>query len=153
MTGSRPDCSPLALQEFQKALGSKHSVYDTTSRTGRALKDKTSLQDDRQRLDDTLSELRDKWDTVCGKSVERYVLLQGGRGVMGRMEEEGWRSRDRYLEVIGLPGVRNTFRSWQETHTLVSHSKGMKSLKKKLVTQMLVHHPDVNDHSHVIESL
>lgn len=58
-------------QEFQKALGSKHSVYDTTSRTGRALKDKTSLQDDNQKLDDMLSELRDKWDTVCGKSIER----------------------------------------------------------------------------------
>lgn len=59
-------------QEFQKALGSKHSVYDTTSRTGRALKDKTTLQDDNQKLDDMLSELRDRWDTVCGKSVERY---------------------------------------------------------------------------------
>lgn len=60
------------IQEFQKALGSKHSVYDTTARTGRALKDRTSLQDDNQKLDDMLSELRDKWDTVCGKSIERY---------------------------------------------------------------------------------
>lgn len=59
------------MQEFQKALGSKHSVYDTTARTGRALKDKTALQDDKQKLHDMLSELRDKWDTVCGKSVER----------------------------------------------------------------------------------
>lgn len=65
-------------QEFQKALGSKHSVYDTTARTGRALKDKTTLKDDNQKLDDMLSELRDRWDTVCGKSVERYdsVSLQ-----------------------------------------------------------------------------
>lgn len=67
------DCVSLhtVLQEFQKAVGSKHSVYDTTIRTGRALKDKTSLQDDITKLDDMLSELRDKWDTVCGKSVER----------------------------------------------------------------------------------
>ncbi|KAM9809958.1 dystonin isoform 18-T18 [Syngnathus typhle] len=63
-------------KEFQKALGSKHSVYDTTSRTGRALKDKTSLQDDNQKLDDMLSELRDKWDTVCGKSIERQNKLE-----------------------------------------------------------------------------
>ncbi|XP_051506822.1 dystonin-like [Myxocyprinus asiaticus] len=63
-------------KEFQKALGSKHSVYDTTSRTGRALKDKTSLQDDNQKLDGMLSELRDKWDTVCGKSVERQNKLE-----------------------------------------------------------------------------
>ncbi|KAM3862819.1 dystonin [Diretmus argenteus] len=63
-------------KDFQKALGSKHSVYDTTTRTGRALKDKTSLQDDKQKLDDMLSELRDKWDTVCGKSVERQNKLE-----------------------------------------------------------------------------
>ncbi|XP_030297194.1 dystonin-like isoform X5 [Sparus aurata] len=63
-------------KEFQKAVGSKHSVYDTTTRTGRALKDKTSLQDDNQKLDDMLSELRDRWDTVCGKSVERQNKLE-----------------------------------------------------------------------------
>ncbi|XP_034465448.1 dystonin isoform X9 [Hippoglossus hippoglossus] len=63
-------------KDFQKALGSKHSVCDTTTRTGRALKDKTSLQDDNQKLDDMLSELRDKWDTVCGKSVERQNKLE-----------------------------------------------------------------------------
>ncbi|XP_028279612.1 dystonin isoform X3 [Parambassis ranga] len=63
-------------KEFQRAVGSKHSVYDTTARTGRALKDKTSLQDDKMKLDDMLSELRDKWDTVCGKSVERQNKLE-----------------------------------------------------------------------------
>ncbi|PWA25603.1 hypothetical protein CCH79_00001560 [Gambusia affinis] len=63
-------------KEFQKALGTKHSVYDTTARTGRALKDKTALKDDKQKLDDMLSELRDKWDTVCGKSVERQNKLE-----------------------------------------------------------------------------
>lgn len=64
---------PLLIfaQEFQKALGAKHSVYDTTNRSGRSLKEKTSLTDDSLKLDDMLSELRDKWDTVCGKSVER----------------------------------------------------------------------------------
>ncbi|KAI1894736.1 hypothetical protein AGOR_G00118820 [Albula goreensis] len=76
---NEPDKIKMQLaqhKEFQKALGSKHSVYDTTSRTGRALKDKTTLEDDHQRLDDMLSELRDKWDTVCGKSVERQNKLE-----------------------------------------------------------------------------
>lgn len=58
-------------QEFQKTLGGKQPVYDTTIRTGRALKDKTLLADDTQKLDNLLGEVRDKWDTVCGKSVER----------------------------------------------------------------------------------
>ncbi|XP_048352666.1 dystonin isoform X4 [Sphaerodactylus townsendi] len=63
-------------KEFQKALGAKHSVYDTTNRSGRSLKEKTSLADDNLKLDDMLSELRDKWDTVCGKSVERQNKLE-----------------------------------------------------------------------------
>ncbi|XP_069742162.1 microtubule-actin cross-linking factor 1 isoform X16 [Narcine bancroftii] len=63
-------------KEFQKAVGAKHSVYDTTVRTGRSLKEKTTLADDHQKLDDMLSELRDKWDTVCGKSVERQNKLE-----------------------------------------------------------------------------
>ncbi|XP_025033490.1 dystonin isoform X3 [Python bivittatus] len=63
-------------KEFQKALGAKHSVYDTTNRSGRSLKEKASLADDSLKLDDMLSELRDKWDTVCGKSVERQNKLE-----------------------------------------------------------------------------
>ncbi|XP_040585392.1 dystonin isoform X14 [Mesocricetus auratus] len=63
-------------KEFQKSLGGKHSVYDTTNRTGRSLKEKTSLADDTLKLDNMLSELRDKWDTICGKSVERQNKLE-----------------------------------------------------------------------------
>ncbi|NWS65753.1 DYST protein, partial [Crotophaga sulcirostris] len=63
-------------KEFQKSLGAKHSVYDATNRTGRALKEKSTLADDNLKLDDMLSELRDKWDTICGKSVERQNKLE-----------------------------------------------------------------------------
>ncbi|XP_069827488.1 microtubule-actin cross-linking factor 1 isoform X3 [Dendropsophus ebraccatus] len=74
-----PDKIKLQLskhKEFQKTLGSKQPVYDTTVRTGRALKEKASLSDDVQRLDHLLGEVRDKWDTVCGKSVERQHKLE-----------------------------------------------------------------------------
>lgn len=64
-------CFLSASQEFQKTLGGKQPVYDTTIRTGRALKEKALLPDDTQKLDNLLGEVRDKWDTVCGKSVER----------------------------------------------------------------------------------
>ncbi|XP_056421747.1 dystonin isoform X16 [Hyla sarda] len=63
-------------KEFQKTVGAKHSVYDTTTRSGRSLKEKATLSDDIQKLDDMLSEIRDKWDTVCGKSVERQNKLE-----------------------------------------------------------------------------
>uniref|UniRef100_A0A8C7EAU4 Dystonin n=1 Tax=Nothoprocta perdicaria TaxID=30464 RepID=A0A8C7EAU4_NOTPE len=74
-----PDKIKLQLaqhKEFQKSLGAKHSVYDTTNRTGRSLKEKSTLADDNLKLDDMLSELRDKWDTICGKSVERQNKLE-----------------------------------------------------------------------------
>ncbi|XP_072273954.1 microtubule-actin cross-linking factor 1 isoform X13 [Pyxicephalus adspersus] len=74
-----PDKIKLQLtkhKEFQKTLGSKQPVYDTTVRTGRALKEKASLTDDVQKLDHLLGEVRDKWDTVCGKSVERQHKLE-----------------------------------------------------------------------------
>ncbi|XP_074190545.1 microtubule-actin cross-linking factor 1 isoform X19 [Rhinolophus sinicus] len=74
-----PDKIKLQLskhKEFQKTLGGKQPVYDTTIRTGRALKEKTLLSDDTQKLDNLLGEVRDKWDTVCGKSVERQHKLE-----------------------------------------------------------------------------
>lgn len=63
--------SSFPLQEFQKALGSKQPVYDTTVRSGKAMRDKAQLPADTQKLDHLVGEVRDKWDTVCGKSVER----------------------------------------------------------------------------------
>ncbi|KAM8998498.1 microtubule-actin cross-linking factor 1 isoform 14-T14 [Ara ararauna] len=74
-----PDKIKLQLskhKEFQKTLGGKQPVYDTTIRTGRALKEKALLADDTQKLDNLLGEVRDKWDTVCGKSVERQHKLE-----------------------------------------------------------------------------
>ncbi|XP_072836449.2 microtubule-actin cross-linking factor 1 isoform X14 [Pogona vitticeps] len=74
-----PDKIKLQLskhKEFQKTLGGKQPVYDTTIRTGRALKEKAQFPEDTQTLDHLLGEVRDKWDTVCGKSVERQHKLE-----------------------------------------------------------------------------
>ncbi|XP_078423163.1 microtubule-actin cross-linking factor 1-like isoform X1 [Cetorhinus maximus] len=74
-----PDKIKLQLskhKDFQKSLGGKQPVYDTTIRMGRSMKDKASLTDDSQKLDNLLGEVRDKWDTVCGKSVERQHKLE-----------------------------------------------------------------------------
>ncbi|XP_076157599.1 microtubule-actin cross-linking factor 1 isoform X8 [Alosa pseudoharengus] len=74
-------------KEFQKALGSKQPVYDTTVRSGRAMRDKASLADDTQKLDHLLGEVRDKWDTVCGKSVERQHKLEEALLFSGQFAE------------------------------------------------------------------
>ncbi|TRY65251.1 hypothetical protein DNTS_014059 [Danionella cerebrum] len=85
-----PDKIKLQLsqhKEFQRALGSKHAVYDSTGRTGRALKDRSALQDDTQKLEHMLSELRDQWDTLCGKSVERQNKLEEALLISGQFTD------------------------------------------------------------------
>uniref|UniRef100_A0AAV2K0U9 Microtubule-actin cross-linking factor 1-like n=1 Tax=Knipowitschia caucasica TaxID=637954 RepID=A0AAV2K0U9_KNICA len=74
-------------KEFQKAMGSKQPVYDTTVRSGRAMRDKAQLPDDKQKLDHLVGEVRDKWDTVCGKSVERQHKLEEALLFSGQFAE------------------------------------------------------------------
>ncbi|XP_057684745.1 microtubule-actin cross-linking factor 1 isoform X13 [Corythoichthys intestinalis] len=74
-------------KEFQKALGSKQPVYDTTVRSGRAMRDKAQLPADTQKLDHLVGEVRDKWDTVCGKSVERQHKLEEALLFSGQFAE------------------------------------------------------------------
>ncbi|XP_077362461.1 microtubule-actin cross-linking factor 1 isoform X5 [Festucalex cinctus] len=74
-------------KEFQKALGSKQPVYDTTVRSGWAMRDKAQLPADTQKLDHLVGEIRDKWDTVCGKSVERQHKLEEALLFSGQFAE------------------------------------------------------------------
>ncbi|KAI5091811.1 microtubule-actin cross-linking factor 1 isoform X12, partial [Silurus meridionalis] len=74
-------------KEFQKSLGSKQPVYDTTVRSGKAMRDKATLPPDTQKLDNLLGEVRDKWDTVCGKSVERQHKLEEALLFSGQFAE------------------------------------------------------------------
>ncbi|XP_067217652.1 microtubule-actin cross-linking factor 1-like isoform X17 [Chanodichthys erythropterus] len=74
-------------KEFQKSLGSKQPVYDTTVRSGKAMRDKATLPADTQKLDNLLGEVRDKWDTVCGKSVERQHKLEEALLFSGQFAE------------------------------------------------------------------
>ncbi|XP_060798780.1 microtubule-actin cross-linking factor 1 isoform X5 [Neoarius graeffei] len=74
-------------KEFQKALGSKQPVYDTTVRSGKAMRDKATLPADTHKLENLLGEVRDKWDTVCGKSVERQHKLEEALLFSGQFAE------------------------------------------------------------------
>ncbi|KAJ8000014.1 hypothetical protein DPEC_G00200410 [Dallia pectoralis] len=87
---NEPDKIKIQLtkhKEFQKTLGSKQPVYDTTVRSGRAMRDKATLPADTQKLDHLLGEVRDKWDTVCGKSVERQHKLEEALLFSGQFAE------------------------------------------------------------------
>ncbi|KAK2830737.1 hypothetical protein Q5P01_018668 [Channa striata] len=87
---NEPDKIKIQLakhKEFQKALGSKQPVYDTTVRSGKAMRDKAQLPADTQKLDHLVGEVRDKWDTVCGKSVERQHKLEEALLFSGQFAE------------------------------------------------------------------
>lgn len=62
-----------AHREFQRALSGKQATYDATMRTGKALKDKAPKTDEPQ-LRQMMNELKEKWTSVCAKSVDRYVF-------------------------------------------------------------------------------
>ncbi|XP_044737986.1 dystonin isoform X15 [Chrysoperla carnea] len=62
-------------REFQRALSSKQSNYDTTMKLGKQLKEKAPKTDEAQ-LKQQLIELKNKWTSVCSKSVDRQRKLE-----------------------------------------------------------------------------
>lgn len=57
-------------KEFQRTLAGKQPTYDATVKAGRILKDKAP-KSDTPLIQDMLSELKNKWNSVCSKSVDR----------------------------------------------------------------------------------
>ena len=55
-------------------MGAKQPVYDGITRTGSTLQTRCPL-DDKPALQALLVDLKNKWNTVCGKSVDRFVAL------------------------------------------------------------------------------
>lgn len=46
-------------------------MYEATSKNGRSLHERAQTSHDRQHLENLLGELKDTWDTISGKSLER----------------------------------------------------------------------------------
>lgn len=62
-------------REFQRALSGKQATYDATMKAGKTLKDKAPKFDEGP-LKDMLNELKNKWTSVCAKSVDRQRKLE-----------------------------------------------------------------------------
>lgn len=61
--------------EFQRALSAKQAIYDATMKNGKQLKDKAPKTDE-PTLRQMLADLKNKWTSVCNKSVERQRKLE-----------------------------------------------------------------------------
>ncbi|KAG8192780.1 hypothetical protein JTE90_019099 [Oedothorax gibbosus] len=62
-------------KEFQRALGSKQPFFDGTMKLGRNLKEKCP-KSDVSTLQDMMDELKNKWNNVCAKSVDKQRKLE-----------------------------------------------------------------------------
>ncbi|XP_028985377.2 microtubule-actin cross-linking factor 1, isoforms 6/7 isoform X2 [Betta splendens] len=72
---------------FQKLLRSKRPMYEATLKSGRGLHEKARSSHDRQHLENLLAELKDTWDTISGKSVERQHKLEEALLFSGRFTD------------------------------------------------------------------
>ncbi|KAH9415294.1 hypothetical protein DERP_006388 [Dermatophagoides pteronyssinus] len=62
-------------REFQRQLGSKHSQYDATLKMGKNLKEKAP-KIDVPVIQNMIDELKNKWNSICNKSVDRQRKLE-----------------------------------------------------------------------------
>ncbi|XP_054274796.1 dystonin isoform X14 [Macrosteles quadrilineatus] len=62
-------------REFQRALSGKQATYDSTMRAGKTLKERAPKTDE-PALRQMMNDLKDKWNTVCAKSVDRQRKLE-----------------------------------------------------------------------------
>ncbi|CAM5087884.1 unnamed protein product [Eretmochelys imbricata] len=69
-------CQLAEHKEFQKLLRSKRPVYEATLRSGRLLREKAQLAEDLQPLEELLGELKERWDDLGGRAVERQHKLE-----------------------------------------------------------------------------
>lgn len=60
-------------REFQRALSGKQATYDSTMRAGKTLKERAPKTDE-PALRQMMNELKEKWNSVCAKSVDRYLI-------------------------------------------------------------------------------
>lgn len=65
----------IAHKEFQRSLGAKQPAFDNINRSGRAIKEKCP-KPDAPVIQDMLTALKNKWNSVCGKSVDRQRKLE-----------------------------------------------------------------------------
>ncbi|XP_051999453.1 microtubule-actin cross-linking factor 1, isoforms 6/7 [Xyrauchen texanus] len=74
-------------KQFQKLLRSKRPMYEACLKSGRSLLEKAQSPEDTQHLESMVSELRDSWDTISGKSSERQHKLEEALLFSGRFAD------------------------------------------------------------------
>ncbi|XP_039593504.1 microtubule-actin cross-linking factor 1 [Polypterus senegalus] len=131
-------------KEFQKLLRSKRPVYEATLKSGRSLREKSQCPADKQQLEDMLAELRDTWDTISGKSMERQHKLEEALLFSGRFTDAlqalmDWlyRAEPQLSEELPVGGEKDLVTNLIDKHKVFQKELGkragcMKMLKKSV---------------------
>ncbi|XP_053323911.1 microtubule-actin cross-linking factor 1, isoforms 6/7-like [Spea bombifrons] len=126
---------------FQKILRSKRPVYEATLRSGRALREKVRLAEDGQKLDESMGQLRERWEHVCGRSTERQQKLEESLLFSGKFTEAlqalmDWlyRAEPQLSEEMPVGGDRDLVNELLDKHKAFQKELGkragcMKTLK------------------------
>ncbi len=108
--GNNPDLIKQTLyrhKEFQRQLGAKQSAYDSTMRFGKGLKEKCP-REDVPILQEMLDELKNKWNAVCQKSVDKQRKLEEALLFSGQFKDAiqaliEWLEKARQLLAFDQP--------------------------------------------------
>ncbi|CAM9197441.1 unnamed protein product [Lampetra planeri] len=121
-------------KEFQKLLRSKRPMYEATLKSGRCLHERAHTSQDRQHLENLLAELKDTWDTVSGKAMERQhkleeALLFSGRFTDALQALNDWlyRAEPQLTEDVPVSGDKDIVNSLTDKHKAFQKELGKRA--------------------------
>uniref|UniRef100_A0A7N6BJN4 EF-hand domain-containing protein n=1 Tax=Anabas testudineus TaxID=64144 RepID=A0A7N6BJN4_ANATE len=121
-------------KEFQKLLRSKRPMYEATLKSGRTLHERAQTSHDRQHLENLLAELKDTWDTISGKSMERQhkleeALLFSGRFTDALQALNDWlyRAEPQLAEDVPVGGDKDVVNNLIDKHKAFQKELGKRA--------------------------
>ncbi|XP_060776821.1 microtubule-actin cross-linking factor 1, isoforms 6/7 [Neoarius graeffei] len=121
-------------KEFHKLFRSKRPMYEACLKRGRTLLEKTQSPLDTQHLENMVSELRDSWDTISGKSVERQHKLEEALLFSGRFSDalqalNDWlyRAEPQVAEDVPVGGEKDLVNNLIDKHKVFQKELGKRA--------------------------
>lgn len=111
-------------REFQRQLGSKHAQYDATLKMGKNLKEKAP-KIDVPVIQNMIDELKNKWNSICNKSVDRQRKLEEALLFSGQFKDAidallDWlnKAKEQLLNNLSVYGDLDTVTALVEQHKI-----------------------------------
>ncbi|XP_053083867.1 microtubule-actin cross-linking factor 1, isoforms 6/7 isoform X3 [Pangasianodon hypophthalmus] len=121
-------------KEFHKLFRSKRPMYEACLKSGRSLLEKTQNPLDSQHLENMVSELRDSWDTISGKSMERQHKLEEALLFSGRFSDalqalNDWlyRAEPQVAEDVPVGGEKDLVNNLIDKHKVFQKELGKRA--------------------------